>query len=52
MPDAPQGRYLFVALDRATRWVYLEVLSSQSAKNAAAFFYRVIDRAPFKVQKY
>ncbi len=51
MPDETQRRYLFVAIDRATRWVYLEVRSSQSAKDAEGFFHRVIDKAPFKVQK-
>lgn len=51
MPDETQRRYLFVAIDRATRWVYLEVRSNQSAKDAEAFFHRVIDKAPFKVQK-
>ncbi len=51
MPDETQLRYLFVAIDRATRWVYLEVRSSQSAKDSAAFFHRVIDKASFKVQK-
>ncbi|GED41550.1 hypothetical protein HHA02_08790 [Cobetia marina] len=40
-----------MAIDRATRWVYLEVLSSQSAKNAETFFHRVINEAQFKVQK-
>lgn len=28
MPDEPQKRYLHVAIDRATRWVYLEIRSS------------------------
>ncbi|MDA5565501.1 DDE-type integrase/transposase/recombinase, partial [Cobetia sp. MMG027] len=51
MPDETQRRYLFVAIDRATRWVYLEVRPSQSAKDAEEFFHRVIDKAPFKVQK-
>lgn len=51
MPDESRRRYLFVAIDRATRWVYLEVRSSQSAKDAEAFFHHVIDKAPFKVQK-
>ncbi|MCE8014434.1 IS481 family transposase, partial [Halomonas daqingensis] len=37
MPDEEQKRYLYVAIDRATRWVYLEVRSSQSAKDAKAF---------------
>lgn len=51
MPDEKQRRYLYVAIDRATRWVYLEVLPSQSAKDAERFMKRVIDKAPFKIQK-
>ncbi len=51
MPYETQRRYLFVAIDRATLWVYLEVRSSKSAKDAEAFFHRVIDKMPFKVQK-
>ena len=35
--DEDQKRYLYIAIDRATRWVYLEVRSSQSAKYARAF---------------
>ncbi len=51
MPDEEQRRYLYVAIDRATRWVYLEVLPSQSAKDAERFMKHVIDKAPFKIQK-
>lgn len=39
------------AIDRATRWVYLEVRSSQAASDAEAFFHRVVEKAPFKIQK-
>ncbi len=51
MPDEAQRRYLFVAIDRATRWAYLEMRFSQSAKDAKAFIHRVIAKAPFKIQK-
>ena len=50
MPDEEQKRYLYVAIDRATRWVHLEVRRSQSAKDARAFMKRVEEKAPFKVQ--
>ena len=50
MPDEEQKRYLYVAIDRATRWVYLEVRSSQSSKDAQAFMKRVEEKAPFKIQ--
>ncbi|GGY06557.1 IS481 family transposase [Litchfieldella qijiaojingensis] len=51
MPDEERKRYLYVAIDRATRWVYLEVRRSQSAQDARIFMKRVIEKAPFKVQK-
>ncbi|MEQ4537850.1 MAG: DDE-type integrase/transposase/recombinase [Billgrantia sp.] len=50
MPDEEQKRYLYVAIDRATRWVYLEVRRSQSAKDAKAFMKRVEEKAPFTIQ--
>lgn len=50
MPDEQQKRYLYVAIDRATRWVYLEIRSSQSAKDARAFMKQVEEKAPFKIQ--
>ncbi|WP_275299108.1 DDE-type integrase/transposase/recombinase [Billgrantia kenyensis] len=50
MPDEEQKRYLYVAIDRATRWVYLEVRRSQSAKDARAFMKQVEKKAPFKIQ--
>lgn len=50
MPDEQQKRYLYVAIDRATRWVYLEVRSSQSAKDARVFMKRVEEKAPFMIQ--
>lgn len=42
-------RYLFVAIDRATRWVYLEVRSSKSGTAARDFLKRLLERAPFYV---
>ncbi len=50
MRDEEQKRYLYVAIDRATRWVHLEVRRSQSAKDARAFIKRIQEKAPFKVQ--
>jgi transposase InsO family protein len=38
-----------VAIDRATRWVYLEVLPNQSAATAAGFLKRLLKAAPMKV---
>lgn len=51
MPDEQQKRYLYVAIDRATRWVYLEVRHSQSAEDARSFMRRLVEKAPFKVEK-
>src|SRR5690554_6251500 len=45
MPDKDQKRYLYVAIDRATRWVYLELRRSQSAKDAKAFIKPVEEKA-------
>ena len=51
MPDEAQQKYLFVAIDRATRWVYLEILGNKSAENASGFLDRLLKEAPFKVSK-
>ncbi len=50
MPDEEQKRYLYVAIDRATRWVYIEVRRSQSAKDSRAFMKRVEKKSPFTLQ--
>tara|TARA_B100000700_G_C14849701_1_gene763335 strand:- start:26 stop:1015 length:990 start_codon:yes stop_codon:yes gene_type:complete len=50
MPDERQKRYLYVAIDRATRWVYLEIRRSQSTKDAQAFMKQVEQKAPFKIR--
>jgi hypothetical protein len=42
MPDEDAHRYLFVGIDRASRWVYVEILGEKTAANAAAFFQRLI----------
>ena len=51
MPDEDAHRYLFVAIDRASRWVYVEMLDAKTAANAAGFLQRLVDKAPFQVQK-
>ena len=38
MPDETAHRDLFVAIDRASRWVDVEILGEKTAANAAAFF--------------
>ncbi|GAA3893243.1 IS481 family transposase [Halomonas cibimaris] len=50
MPDESRKRYLFVAIDRATRWVYLEVREHQSAHDAEVFLRHVREKAPFNIK--
>ncbi len=51
MPDEDKRCYLFAAIDRATRWVYIEILKDKSADSAQAFLRRLISKAPFKIVK-
>jgi len=49
MPDETNRRYLLVAIDRATRWVHLEIVKNKTAAHAQRFLERVIKKAPFKI---
>ena len=49
MPNDPQKRYLLVAIDRATRWVYLEVADNKEAKTTAAFIKRLHKKCPLTI---
>jgi transposase-like protein len=51
MPDEDQRTYLFVAIDRATRWVYLERLPDKSASSASGFLQRLLGVVPFQITK-
>lgn len=51
MPDETQRRYLFVAIDRATRWVYLRIYADQSERSSVDFLRRVRQAAPMKIVK-
>jgi IS30 family transposase len=51
MPDEDARTYLFVGIDRATRWVYLERLPDKSATNASDFLKRLLAAFPAKVVK-
>lgn len=51
MPDEDERRYLFVAIDRATRWVYLRIYRGQSEASATDFLRRVHTTAPMKIEK-
>lgn len=49
MADQPSRGYLFVAIDRASRWVYLEVRRSKTAEAARGFLKKLLQQAPFYV---
>jgi len=51
MPDENRRKYLFAAIDRATRWVYVEILDDKSAASASGFLERLIAKAPFTLTK-
>ena len=50
MPDKTARRYLFVAIDRATRWVYLRIYTRQDEAAATDFLRRLNQAAPMKIQ--
>ena len=50
MPDEKARRYLFVAIDRATRWVYLRIYAHQDEAAATDFLRRLSQAAPMKIQ--
>jgi transposase InsO family protein len=49
--DGEPRRYLFVAIDRATRWVSVSLKSNRTALSAKAFLKAAIQAAPFRIQK-
>ena len=51
MPDETQRRYLFVVIDRASRRVYVEVLTDKSMRSVKSFLNRLIKAAPFTIHK-
>ena len=51
MPDEDQRRYLFVAIDRASRWVYLELLPDKSARTAERFLRHLLAKAPLRITR-
>ena len=51
MADENRRRYLFVAIDRATRWVFVRIYPAKTAVNARRFL-RDLDRAaPMKITR-
>lgn len=51
MPDEASRRYLLVAIDRATRWVFVCVYADQSESSSLDFLERLHEAAPMKVTK-
>ena len=51
MPDETSRSYLFAAIDRATRWVYVEIHKDKTARSARQFLARLIKKAPFKINQ-
>lgn len=41
MPDETSRRYLFVAIDRATRWVFMHIYSDMTDKSSVDFLHRL-----------
>jgi transposase InsO family protein len=51
MTDETQRRYLFVAIDRATRWVFLHVYDDMTEASSTDFLARVHAAALMKITK-
>jgi transposase InsO family protein len=49
--DGEPRRYLFVAIDRATRWVFIALKKDRTSHSAKAFLKALIQAAPFRIQK-
>ena len=50
MQDEDKRRYVFVAIDRATRWVFIDIKQHKTAASAKAFLAAVRKAAAFKIQ--
>lgn len=51
MPDETSRSYLFVAIDRATRWVFLRIYPDQSEASSVNFLQRLYVASPVKIEK-
>ena len=51
MPDETARRYLFVAIDRATRWVFIELYADQTDGSSVDFLTKVHQACPVKIVK-
>ena len=51
MPDETRRRYLFVAIDRATRWVFVAIKTDKTAASARSFLKALHKACPIKIVK-
>lgn len=51
MPDEASRRYLFVAIDRATRWVFMHIHSDMTEASSVDFLGRLKLASPIKISK-
>ncbi len=51
MADEHKRSYLFVAIDRATRWVFVQIRTDKSARSASSFLKALHKACPIKIQK-
>ena len=51
MPEETTRRYLFVAIDRATRWVHVGIYADQSELSSTHFLRDLKKAAPMKISK-
>ena len=51
MQDQSRRSYLFVAIDRATRWVFVQIKRDKTAASAKAFLNALYKACPIKISK-
>lgn len=51
MPGEKKRRYLFVAIDRATRWVFVAIKTNKTAASARAFLNALARACPIKISR-
>lgn len=51
MPDETSRRYLFVGIDRATRWVFLHIYHDMSDTSSIDLLHRLKEASPIKISK-
>ena len=51
MPDESRRRYLFVAIDRATRWVFVAIKKDKTAASARSFLNALHQACPIRIVK-